>query len=155
MNKLPVVLPKHTKWNDRLAFDMALMLEGSGEDVESVMCEHSIEREELNEIVKDPVFLKKVSAYRDDIQLNGLTFRLKARTMAEELLGTGYLLIHNDDVSSAVKADLIKSVVRWAGLEPKEKGQTVSAGGVSIMINLGETSVPIPAQIVEIEEEKT
>ena len=48
------------------------------------------------------------------------------------------MLIHDPGVSAAVKADLIKSTVKWAGLEPKGDIQTDnSAGGVRITINLG------------------
>ena len=34
MDTLPL---KHTKWSDRLAFDVALMLEGSGESLDEVI----------------------------------------------------------------------------------------------------------------------
>jgi hypothetical protein len=66
-----------------------------------------------------------------------MTFKLKARAQAEELLTTSWLLIHDPAVSPAVKADLIKSTVKWAGLEPKDNIQTEQGGGVRIMINLG------------------
>jgi hypothetical protein len=86
----------------------------------------------------DPVFLKRVESYRDEVREKGLTFRLKARAQAEELLTTSYMLIHDPAVSPAVKADLIKSTVKWAGLEPKNnEDQNASVGGVKIMINLG------------------
>ena len=86
----------------------------------------------------DPIFLKKVDTYRDEIREKGMTFKLKARAQAEELLTTSWLLIHDPAVSAAVKADLIKSTVKWAGLEPK--GEVVNegaGGGVRININLG------------------
>jgi hypothetical protein len=50
---------------------------------------------------------------------------------------TSWTLIHSPDVSAAVKADLIKSTVKWGGLEPtKEAGAEGSTGGVTIQINL-------------------
>jgi hypothetical protein len=94
---------------------------------------------ELAEFSKDPVFDKKVRHYRDEIREKGITFRLKARAQAEELLTTSWTLIHHPDVSAAVKADLIKSTVKWAGLEVKGDAPE-STGGVSITINLGGTS---------------
>ena len=67
-----------------------------------------------------------------------MTFKLKARAQAEELLTTSWTLIHSPDVSPAVKADLIKSTVKWGGLEPKNDVVTEGAGGgVKITINLG------------------
>lgn len=135
MDNLPLF---HTKWSDRLAFDIALMLEGSGETVDEVKQRHKVSGQDISGYKNDPVFMKRVSAYRDDIKEKGLTFKLKARAQAEELLTTSWTLIHNPDVSAAVKADLIKSTVKWAGLETKaDDGDAGAAGGVKITINLG------------------
>lgn len=135
MNSLPL---DHTRWSDRLAFDVALRLEGSGEAVTDIITRHNISALELQDFSKDPVFLKRVEHYRTEVRDKGLTFKLKARSQAEELLKTSWLLIHSPDVSAAVKADLIKSTVKWAGLEPKnEPTDTGGSGGVRITINLG------------------
>ena len=135
MDNLPL---HHTKWNDRLAFDVALTLEGSGETLQEIMGRHNITANDILAFNADPIFLKKVEQYRDEIRGKGLTFKLKARAQAEELLTTSWLLIHDPAVSPAVKADLIKSTVKWAGLEPKSDAQTESGtGGVKITINLG------------------
>jgi hypothetical protein len=128
---------EYTKWSDRLCFDIALRLEGSGEDLPEILSRHRITPLELSEFSKDPVFDKKVRHYRDEIRDKGITFRLKARAQAEELLTTSWTLIHNLDVSAAVKADLIKSTIKWAGLETKGDVAEGNAGGVSITINLG------------------
>jgi hypothetical protein len=135
MDNLPL---NHTKWNDRLAFDVALTLENSGETLQEVMARHNISANDVLAFNADPVFLKKVESYRTEIRDKGLTFKLKARAQAEELLTTSWLLIHDPAVSPAVKADLIKSTVKWAGLEPKDNPQTEGGtGGVKITINLG------------------
>lgn len=135
MDNLPL---NHTKWNDRLAFDVALTLEGSGETLQEIMGRHGITANDILIFNADPVFLKKVEHYRGEIRDKGLTFKLKARAQAEELLTTSWLLIHDPAVSPAVKADLIKSTVKWAGLEPKDAGAGDSGGtGVKITINLG------------------
>jgi len=144
MDTLPL---NHTKWSDRLAFDVALTLEGSGESMNEVIARHKISMHDVLDYNQDPVFLKKVEHYRDEIRAKGMTFRLKARAQAEELLTTSWMLIHNDGVSPAVKADLIKSTVKWAGLEPKDNGPVEGAGGVRIMINLG--SSPADARVIE------
>jgi len=125
--------------------DVALMLEKSGDKMADVLTRHSITFDDLMRYNADPVFLKKVLHLRDEIRERGMTFRLKARVQAEELLKTSWSLIHAAEVSPTVKADLIKSTVRWAGLEPK--GDVVMSdggGGVAITINLGENSRPLP-----------
>lgn len=127
-----------TRWSDRLAFDVALLLEGSGETVNEVTARNNISVTDLLIFKQDTSFLKKVEGYRNEIRDKGVTFRLKARAQAEELLTTSWLLIHDPSVSPAVKADLIKSTVKWGGLEPKNDVDTSGgAGGVRITINLG------------------
>jgi hypothetical protein len=138
MDNLPL---NHTKWNDRLAFDVALTLEGSGETLQEIIGRHGITANDILAFNADPVFLKKVEHYRTEVREKGLTFKLKARAQAEELLTTSWLLIHDASVSPAVKADLIKSTVKWAGLEPKDTAAPDSGtGGVKITINLGNDS---------------
>ena len=135
MDNLPL---NHTKWNDRLAFDIALTLEGSGESLNEITARHNITANDILVFNADPIFLKKVEHYRNEVREKGLTFRLKARAQAEELLTTSWLLIHDPAVSPAVKADLIKSTVKWGGLEPKDTSASASTeGGVKITINLG------------------
>jgi hypothetical protein len=114
------------------------MLEGSGETLQEVVTRHKINATDILDFNKDPIFLKKVEHYQGEVREKGLTFKLKARAQAEELLTTSYLLIHDPAVSPAVKADLIKSTVKWAGLEPKNTEVSEGAGGgVRITINLG------------------
>ena len=145
MDSLPLHL---TKWTDRLAFDIALCLEGSGESLDEIKDRHRLDANHLLVFNRDPVFLKRVETYREEVKEKGLTFRLKARAQAEELLTTSYMLIHDPAVSPAVKADLIKSTVKWAGLEPKNnEEQNASVGGVKIMINLG--SSPADMKVID------
>ena len=114
------------------------MLEGSGETLDEVKDRHKVTASDILVFNKDPVFLKKVESYRDEIRDKGMTFKLKARAQAEELLTTSWSLIHSPDTSAAVKADLIKSTVKWGGLEPKGDVTTEgTGGGVKITINLG------------------
>ena len=153
MDNLPL---NHTKWNDRLAFDVALTLEGSGETLQEIVGRHRITTSDVLAFNADPIFLKKVEHYRTEVREKGLTFKLKARAQAEELLTTSWLLIHDAAVSPAVKADLIKSTVKWAGLEPKDAGpQDKGTGGVKITINLGSDprdTRTIEATTTEIED---
>lgn len=132
-------------FSDRLAFDIALALEGSGDDVSEILKRHTLQAGDLLTLNKDPLFVKAVQKFRDDIKTNGVTFRMKARAQAEELLTTSWVLIHSPDVSAAVKADLIKSTVKWGGLEPKgDAGPSESGGGVRIMINMNGANPALP-----------
>lgn len=139
----------YTKWSDRLAFDMALLLEGSGEEMSEMLSRHRISQDEILVFSKDPVFLKKVEHYREEVREKGLTFRMKARAQAEELLVTSWTLIHSPDVSAAVKADLIKQTVKWGGLEPKNEAEVTAGGGVRITINLNQ---PVETEAYEYDQ---
>jgi hypothetical protein len=139
--------PVHTRWNDRFAFDLALLLEGSGEKLDELLDRHEFTAEDLLIFNKDATFLKKVEACREEVHTKGLTFRVKARAQAEELLKTSWLLIHDPVVSPAVKADLIKSTVKWAGLDTgPAAGDGTAAGGVTITINLGGQQLDVTAK---------
>jgi hypothetical protein len=139
--------PVQTKWSDRFAFDLALLMEGSGEKLDELLDRHEYDASDLLTFKNDANFLKKVEAFREEVRTKGLTFRVKARAQAEELLRTSWILIHDPIVSPAVKADLIKATVRWGGLEtpPKEEGGS-GAGGVTISINLGGQTLDVTAK---------
>ena len=110
--------------------------------IKELLARYNLDAMTYAQFSKDPVFIKHVDNYRSEIRDKGVTFKMKARVQAEELLSTSWMLIHNPDVSPAVKADLIKSTVKWAGLEPR--GPEVEAGGgngVAITINLGDRKV--------------
>ena len=139
--------PIQTKWSDRFAFDLALLLEGSGEKLDELLDRHELDANDLLKFKKDVNFLKKVEAYREEVHTKGLTFKVKARAQAEELLRTSWLLIHDPIVSPAVKADLIKSTVKWAGLDTTSANEAQNAaGGVTITINLGGQTLDVSAE---------
>ena len=146
-------LRESTMWDDRLAFELALQLEGSGESINDILKRHNLDPQQLETISKDKLFVNKMKAFREEISLNGITFTMKAKAQAEELLKTSCGIIHSADTSPAVKADLIKSTVRWAGYENKaanDVGESTT-GGVSIVINLGDDTPPnrVDAKVID------
>jgi hypothetical protein len=145
-----VPLPFASQWNDRLCFDIALQIEGSGESVEEVIRRHGVSHDDFLRFARDNTFKRKVKEYRDEIVDKGLTFRMKARVQAEALLATAWHMTQSSDVSPAVKADLIKATVKWADLEPRKDvaGEGGGSGGVSIVINLGEET---PKKVIDAE----
>jgi len=132
--------------------DVALFLERSGDTLPDILERNDVTPDNILAFNQDPIFLRKVGDLRADISKNGLTFRLKARAQAEELLLTSYSLIHSADVGAAVKADLIKATVRWGGLEikPESGAGDGSGGGVTIQINLpGQTQKTLEPVVIE------
>lgn len=139
--------PVHTRWTDRFVFDLALLMEGSGEKLDELLDRHEYDANDLLTFKGDTTFLKKLEGYREEVRTKGLTFRVKARAQAEELLKTSWILIHDPVVSPAVKADLIKSTVKWAGLDTAPASEAGNAGGgVTITINLGGQQLDVTAK---------
>lgn len=130
-------------WTDHLALDIAMSLEKSGDPIVDILARHSLKQSDLVAYSADPVFSRRVEGFRKELRDGGLSFKLKAKAQAEELLTTSWVLIHAPDTSPAVKADLIKSTVKWAGYESKdEAGGNNPNNGVSITINLGGPDKP-------------
>lgn len=143
MNEDMNVVPLYrTEWNDRIALDLALTLEGSGDTVADLLDHYNLDPDDLRYFTLDEIFNQRVTHYRAEVRENGLGFKLKAKVQAEELLTTSWNLIHDHGVAPAVKADLIKSTVKWAGYEPKSDAAEVGAGvgAVRININLGNSN---------------
>lgn len=106
------------------------------------ICEaYGLSEEDWLRLKSDPVFVAEVAALRETLKKDGMSFKMKAQLQAEELLNTSWALIHshNDDVPPNVKADLIKFIIKAAGLDAS-KDQAANAGpgnALQININLG------------------
>lgn len=70
-------------------------------------------------LLKDPLVLKMMKEYKREMEEKGVSFQLKARIQAEEMLKRNWKLAHDPDTPPAVAAKVIENTVRWAGLEPK------------------------------------
>jgi hypothetical protein len=102
------------------------------------ICEaYGISRDELTRLTEDQTFVQAFQNAKEMLQKDGMSFRVKARIQAEELLKKSWGMIHADHTPTAIKADLIKATVRWAGLEPKGDGAGVAGSAFQININLG------------------
>jgi hypothetical protein len=82
----------------------------------------------------NPTFQKAVKDAVEMLQREGMAFRVKAKMQSEALLETSWKLIHAKETPAVVKADLIKSTWKVAGLEPKETLAAITP--LQIQINL-------------------
>ena len=99
------------------------------------ICEaYDISKEEFTALSEDPVFIRAYAAAKEELQKDGVSFRMKAKMQAEELLKKSWALIHSDHTPATIKADLIKATVRWAGYDAKDG---VAGGvGTAFQINI-------------------
>lgn len=106
--------------------------------VKSICEGYGIERAEWDELKIKPAFVAALTRINDLLTKEGMSFKLKAMLQSEELLKTSWALIHapKDEVPASVKADLIKTTIRAAGLDASldQKGPG-NAAGMAIQIN--------------------
>lgn len=130
--------PVHVAWPRALLIELALKTATPPE----LQKEYGYSDAEWLALRDNPVFLSDLADMCTVVKQEGMSFKLKASLQAEELLTTTWKMIHapQDDVPPNVKADLIKSTVRWAGLDNKP-GENANGGGgmqaLAIQINLG------------------
>jgi len=106
--------------------------------VPEICAAYDIDKNQLLELIENPLFIQAYKVAQEMLQKDGMSFRIKAKLQAEALLKESWRMIHSTETPTAVKADLIKSTVRWAGYEPKGDGVGGLAGNAfQININLG------------------
>lgn len=141
MSSNSLTVPLQRRWDDRFVHDLAMTLEGSGSTVANLLKEYDYSKDDLVAFGEEPIFKQRVDYWRKELKNNGqgAVFKLKAMAQAELLLDTSWNIIHNDEASPAVKADLIKWTAKMAGYEPtKEAGS--ADNGVRINIIMGDAT---------------
>jgi hypothetical protein len=99
------------------------------------ICEaYAISREEWDLIRIDPSFLADLERAVKVVAEEGMSFKIKAKLQAEELLKTSWRLIHDQRTPPNVQADLLKATMRWAEYDqpPQKDGGGPSRGFFSI-----------------------
>lgn len=126
----PQVVPP---WTPALVFDVAMGLDGE----EVIFHRHGITHDDWDHISTHPMFLKQVAQQARELGESGMGFRAKAKVQAEMYLVDIDRMVASPTTDQKVKLEAIRSVVKWAGLEPtpsKEEGS--SAPQVNIQINM-------------------
>jgi hypothetical protein len=127
--------PLAEAWDPRLPYELALEM---AEPME-VFEKYGIEKDDAIRLLKNPVFVAKLRAYRDEIIAKGTSFRMKAKVQAEDLLTHSYEMATDPETPPSVRADLIKWTAAVAELGPpkevtKDGGGGGSGGGFSLNI---------------------
>ena len=127
--------PAALGWPPTLPIEIALKTAPN----DSIREAYGYSKEDWSALRYNPEFLADLKAAVDMVKTEGMSFKLKAKLQAEELLKTSWRLIHGgSEVPPSVKADLLKATMRWAGYDAKE---AANSGGnqtaLNIQINLG------------------
>lgn len=107
------------------------------EDELVVASRHGYSVEQYLELQKQPWFQVQVASKRADLEKNGVTFKAKAAWMASDLLDQVYMAAAGMDASLAQKHDVLKTLIKAGGLEPKDEKQKDTGPTFAINIDLG------------------
>lgn len=122
-------------WDPRLALELAM----SGSEPQKYMevfDRYRIDHAAAVELIQNPLFLKQLEGYKQELEASGMSFRMKARVLAEDLLPEAYDIAKDPAYPAAVRADMIQWMTKIADLEPvKANGKDVAqTGGFSLQI---------------------
>ena len=131
-------------WQSTLVMDVAL-----GVDEETICEVYGLQYTQLQAIKAHPSFTKRHQQLAEELQKEGVSFRMKARMQAEELLKTSFAMIHNDDVDPKVRAKLISDTIRWAGYDANVPTETKAGNGIVINIDLGKADSAVDGRVFE------
>lgn len=120
-------IAKRNGWPARLPFDLAMQIETP----EETLAHYGLTPEQGARLLQTETFTKLVKAFREIIVNEGLSFKVKARLQAEELLEHAFLLATDPDVAPAVRMDSIKWHGRVAGFDTKDGDGGAGTGGGS------------------------
>ena len=134
-----VIDPSSIGFPNTLPIEVALAIQ----PVDEILDAYNISQEQWEVIREDPVYIEMLANAREMLKKDGMSFKVKAKLQAEELLASAWTMIHDPDTPYTVKADLIKSVIRWAGYEAQAIASAGEAGnGFSISINFNGNAEP-------------
>ena len=119
--------------HERLACELALKLDDSA----VIFQRHGYDADQALALLETKEFSITLDRVAREMQASGVTFRAKARAMAEDLLPHAYEIATDDLASPAVRADIIQWMARVADLEPAPKPKDgVPTGGSGLHLSI-------------------
>ena len=139
-------------FDPRIAYEIALGLDKAS----TIFGKYNVSPERAEALIKNSVFLGTIKRYQEEVQSSGISFKLKAKIQAEDLLTHSYLIATDPEVPYSVRADLIKWTAKVAGLEPTDKnaGAGGAAGGFTLNITLAEATPAATGRTITITPSK-
>ncbi len=137
MDDLPLEYKPKTVSFPQISDEMVASIALGMEDELIVASRHGLSVEEYTELAAQPWFQLQVQMKRSEYEKNGVTFKAKAAWMAGDLLDQVYLSAASVDASLNQKHEVLKTLIKAAGLEPKEEKVKDTGPGFSISIDLG------------------
>src|SRR5262245_50650391 len=131
MNALSTFLERDSKdptelvWPPTLPIELALKTASPAE----LRVEDGYDDEEGLALRSNPVFLKELAGACELVRQEGMSFKLKAKLIAEENLKEVFRMTRDAACPAAVRGKLIELTARWAGFDPRTNGEEAVGGG--------------------------
>lgn len=94
-------------------------------------------------------FNDAVAKQKAELEQNGVTFRIKAKALTEDVFEDAYKIARSNDATLLQKLEFIKLGAKLGDMEPKASAQVASGPGFSITINI--TDPPKKPEVVDVE----
>jgi hypothetical protein len=119
--------------SDEMVASIALGME----DDLIVAARHGFSIEEYETLASQKWFQLQIAVKRSEFERNGITFKAKATWMAADLLNQVYVSAASKDASLGQKHEVLKTLIKAGGLEPKEERTQNTGPTFTLSIDLG------------------
>ena len=119
--------------SDEMVASIALGME----DELIVASRHGFSVEQYETLASQKWFQLQIAVKRSEFEKNGVTFKAKATWMAADLLDQVYLSAASPDASLGQKHEVLKTLIKAGGLEPKEEKSQNTGPTFTLSIDLG------------------
>ena len=119
--------------SDEMVASIALGME----DELIVASRHGFSIEEYETLASQKWFQLQIAVKRSEFEKNGVTFKAKATWMAADLLDQVYVSAASSDASLSQKHEVLKTLIKAGGLEPKEERAQNTGPTFTLSIDLG------------------
>lgn len=127
-------------FDPRLAYELALEMD----DPLVVFSKYGFDENAAREMLSNKPFIATVKKYKEEILESGISFKLKAKIQAEDLLTHSYAMAVDPTTPPAVRASLITWTAKVAGLEPSpSKDQGAAGAGFTLNIQFAGSAAPV------------
>ncbi len=119
--------------HERLCYEIVLA-KATGESEDDAFTRHGYTAEQALALLQTPAFAVMLDRVAKDLHDNGLTFRAKARSMAETLLESAFEIATDPQQPTGERVKLVQWVSKMAGHEKGLDKEEGTKGGFSLSI---------------------
>lgn len=129
--------------------EMILAMAIGMEEPDQIASRYGFEGIEWRKLQAWKPFNDAVAKQKAELEQNGVTFRIKAKALTEDVFEDAYKIARSNDATLLQKLEFIKLGAKLGDMEPKASAQVASGPGFSITINI--TDPPKKQEVVDVE----